>query len=97
LRCTDGSPVLACNPPLPDARPRFLFFTLPASGAYYAKLVISAPGSGGYRLRSGFARGRGERGRDHRDLFVAHSDDGIVWSDPVRLNDDLGWFRGRLP
>ncbi|TMQ47921.1 MAG: T9SS type A sorting domain-containing protein, partial [Candidatus Eisenbacteria bacterium] len=97
LLCTDGSTQLAFNRPAPDARPRFLIFTLPASGSYYAKVESSGPGSGGYRLRSGFARRRGERGRDHRDLFVAHSDDGIVWSDPVRLNDDPGWFDDWLP
>ena len=97
LFCTDGSTLLAFNRPLRDARPRFLFFTLPASGSYYAKVESSGPGSGGYRLRTGFVRQRGERGRDHRDLFVAHSDDGLLWSDPVRLNDDPGWFDDWLP
>jgi hypothetical protein len=39
----------------------------------------------------------GERARDHRDRFVAHSDGGTTWSAPVRLNDDPGWFDGIFP
>jgi hypothetical protein len=38
-----------------------------------------------------------ERARDHRDVFVTHSDDGTTWSTPSRVNDDPGFLDNWLP
>jgi len=59
--------------------------------------VQSSGGSGKYRLRTGLVHRDAERGRDQRDVFVGHSDDGVSWSDPVRLNEDPVGFDAFIP
>jgi hypothetical protein len=62
-------------------------FTAPVSGTYYIR-VGSGGGTGSYRIRTGTVHRDNERGRDQRDVFVGFSDDGISWSNPVRVNED---------
>jgi hypothetical protein len=74
-------------------------FTLPATGAYYLMITsaIASP-TGGYRILTAFdSPSPGERARDHRDQFVAYSDDGLSWSVPAMLDDSDPWFDGVFP
>ncbi len=78
----------------------YLVFTAPVAGTYYLRMAPrSTSVAGGYRIRTRLgATGTGfERGRDHRDAFVTHSDDGVAWSSPARVNDDLPHFDNWLP
>jgi hypothetical protein len=69
-------------------------FTAPANGTYY----VSTRGAlGTYRLRTGFVHRGPERGRDQGDVFVGYSDDGISWSEPIRLSDDAPGFNAFVP
>ena len=71
-------------------------FTLPATGDYYLRL--DGAGALTYEVYTTFdTPSAGERARDYRDQFVACSDDGTVWSTPVRLNDDAPLFCGEFP
>jgi hypothetical protein len=73
-------------------------FTLPADGSYYLRLSSASGTGGGYRIETAFdSPSAGERARDHRDQFVATSDDGAAWSTPVRLVDADPWFDGIFP
>jgi hypothetical protein len=75
-------------------------FTLPADGTYYVRLnrLDTDPFETPYRVLSAFdSPSPGDRARDHRDRFVSHSDGGLIWSPPVRLNDDDPWFDGVFP
>ncbi len=105
LFATDGLTRLAFSDP--GAGVGFggqIVFTLPATGTYYIR--PAAPplslSNGGYRLRTALHQtvvgpGAG-RARDHRDVFVAHSDDGLTWtSAPVLVNDDPPYFDDWLP
>ncbi|HKQ59024.1 MAG TPA: sialidase family protein, partial [Candidatus Eisenbacteria bacterium] len=75
-----------------------LCFTLPATGTYYLRFSNASVVPGGYALLTTWDTPTpGERARDHRDRFVAWSDDGTYWSKPVRLNDDPPWFDGEYP
>ncbi|HTR96574.1 MAG TPA: T9SS type A sorting domain-containing protein [Candidatus Acidoferrales bacterium] len=67
-------------------------FTAPATATYFIRAATGS-GSGPYRIRTGAANNTGERGRDQRDVFVAHSDDGgVTWSTPVRAsNSPIGY------
>jgi hypothetical protein len=78
-------------------RRRFVSFTLPETGRYYLTFASLANTVGGYRIRTSWHQATAERSRDHRDVFVAHSDDGVVWSEPVRINDDPPGFDNWLP
>jgi hypothetical protein len=71
-------------------------FTAPVSGTYYL-LVAPFHSSGSYRVRTGTVHRDLERGRDQRDVFVGHSDDGTSWSVPVRLSDDAPGFDSFTP
>lgn len=75
-------------------------FTLPADGTWYLRMNIasSGPYPATYRILTTWDTPTpGERARDHRDRFVAYSDDGTTWSTPVLLNDDDPWFDGIFP
>jgi hypothetical protein len=74
-------------------------FTLPATGTYVLRMErASGSTPNAYTIQTSFDTPTpGERARDHRDRFVAHSDDGLTWSAPVRLNDDDPWFDGVFP
>ncbi len=73
-------------------------FTLPADGVYYLRLTPQTSALGGYRILTAVdTPTAGDRARDHRDQFVAHSDDGATWSAPVRINDSDPGFDGIFP
>ena len=73
-------------------------FTLPADGTYLVRLSTTSSTVGGYHLRTTWdTPSPGERARDHRDRFASHSDDGVTWSTPKRLNDDPPGFDGVYP
>jgi hypothetical protein len=81
-----------------------IVFTLPATGTYFLRPAEapSLTGSGGYRVETAIhhpvAPPAGGRARDHRDVFVLHSDDGQNWNaTPVLVNDDPPWFDNWLP
>jgi hypothetical protein len=78
-------------------KPRFLLATLPATGSYTLRVSQNSPQGGEYRIRTGFAWNRGERGRDQRDVFTAWSDDGVTWSEPVRIGDGPPRYDDWLP
>jgi hypothetical protein len=96
LMCSDRSTELAYSSPL-GATSRALVFTFPEEGAYYLLVIPLAGTAGGYRLATGEAIRGDEPGRDHRDVFTAHSDDGLHWSTPVRINDGPPFFDDWLP
>jgi hypothetical protein len=73
-------------------------FTLPADGTYYLWLYGPYGNPGPYRIRTTWdTPSAGERARDHRDQFVAWSDDGVVWGTPRMLTDGDPWFDGIFP
>jgi hypothetical protein len=96
ILCADGDTRLAYNEPI-GVRQRFLLVTFPETGRYYLRLSPNDPGSGEYHVLTGLHVPHGERARDHRDVFVNWSDDGTAWSEPVRVDDDAGWFDDWLP
>jgi hypothetical protein len=72
-------------------------FTAPATGTYFISVSARGTAGGRYRLRTGFVNRGPERGRDQGDVFVGYSDDGITWSEPVRLSDDAPGFNAFVP
>jgi hypothetical protein len=98
LFCTDGTTRLALSVP-PDPGPgNFICFTLPASGTYYLRCCSWDHSTGIYRIATGLHTPTvGERARDHRDAFVAWSDDGTTWSTPAMASDSPVGFDDWLP
>jgi hypothetical protein len=79
------------TPGQPQGFPSGWLFTAPSNGTYFIQ-VAANNGLGGYRIRTGNVHRDTERGRDQRDIFVGYSDDGVTWSNPVRLNEDAPGF-----
>ena len=97
--CSDGATSLALTGADVNTAgaPSVLDWTCPASGTYYLRVAYNGT-LGGYRIESGTNGGNtGERSRDHRDIFVAHSDDGSTWGPATLANDDSPWFDDWLP
>jgi hypothetical protein len=97
LLCADGHSQIAYNAPTWRGRPRSLVVTLPETGDYVVSVALHGTAAGGYRIRTGLVPRAGERARDHRDVFVCHSDDGVHWSEPRLVNDDEARFDDWLP
>jgi len=100
LICSDGVTRLALSDP--GAGVGYggqIVFTLPADGTYYVRPAAppSSGSSGGYRVRTALHHAVAGRARDHRDVFVSSSDDGISWNTPVLVNDDAAHFDDWLP
>ena len=75
-----------------------LVFTLPADGEYYLHVTSNNAMTGPYRILTEWdSPTLGDRAGDHRDVFLAHSDDGASWSTPVQLNDDDPWHDQIFP
>jgi hypothetical protein len=74
-----------------------IVWTAPESGVYYLRMVAEDNTGGFYRVRTGTVDRDAERGRDHRDVFVASSADGSTWTTPVRVNDDAPHFDNWMP
>jgi hypothetical protein len=99
--CSDGATSLtntgADSRTQPGFNQSFIDWTCPATGIYYLRMA-SLGTTGNYRVDTGVnGPNTGERSRDHRDIFVAHSDDGSVWGPATRANDDPGYFDDWLP
>jgi hypothetical protein len=97
--CSDGATSLALSGADVNTAGGFALidWTCPASGTYYLRLASNGT-SGNYRIETGTnGANTGERSRDHRDIFVAHSDDGSTWVPATRANDDPPYFDDWLP
>ena len=100
LICSDGTTRMTLSDP--GAGVGYggqIVFTLPANGTYYVRPAapFSSGSSGGYRVRTALHHAVAGRARDHRDAFVASSDNGTAWNTPVMVNDDAGYFDNWLP
>jgi hypothetical protein len=98
--CSDGVQQLSFAGDLnaPAGGTSVLVWTAPTTGTYFLRLFwVTGAGTGNYRLHTGVGNTGLERGRDHRDAFVATSDNGTTWAAPVRVNDDLDRFDNWLP
>jgi hypothetical protein len=94
--CADGTTPLALSD-VGGGQSPLLIFTLPATGTYYMRCK-DVSGSGQYTVYTGFHVPQpDDRARDHRDVFVTSTDDGAVWTPPVRINDDSPWLDNWLP
>jgi hypothetical protein len=70
---------------------------LPYDGRYYLQIQSPFANVGTYTFVTGLdPPAPGDLARDIRDQFVAHSDDGLTWSAPVRINDSAVGFDGHL-
>ena len=96
LAFTSFDATVNSTPQNPQGTPSGWMFTAPADGTYYLRLA-SRIGTGSYRVRVGLADVGAERGRDQRDVFVAWSDGGTSWSQPVRLSEDAVGFDAFVP
>jgi hypothetical protein len=99
--CSDGGTRLALSGADSRTQPgfnqSFIDWTCPASGTYFLRMAANGS-TGSYRVDTGInGPNTGERSRDHRDIFVAHSDDGSVWAPATRANDDPPYFDDWLP
>ena len=97
--CTDGSQRLAFAGHTSGApgQKSLIVWTAPTTGTYYVRMAGIGTGSGGYRFRTGVHLTGSERGRDQRDVFVNHSDNGTAWSAPTRVNNDPPYYDDWLP
>jgi hypothetical protein len=97
LFCSDGATRLALSAP-GKGLTNFICFTLPVSGTYYLRCNSWDKSTGAYRIVTGLDTPTvGERARDHRDVFVAWSDDGTTWSTPARASDSPVGYDDWLP
>ncbi|HVP14362.1 MAG TPA: T9SS type A sorting domain-containing protein [Terriglobales bacterium] len=74
-------------------------YTLPQTGQYFVRLTGNQGVSTGfYRISTGVHTPIGrDRARDHRDIFVAWSDDAVHWSTPARASDSPAGYDDWLP
>lgn len=94
--CTDGATRLAYSDP-GFGSSNLIVFSFPTSGTYYLRCASNG-GSGTYTVWTGPSTpSAGERARDHRDVFVTGSDNGVIWSGPVRASDSPTGFDDWLP
>ncbi len=76
----------------------YIIWTAPATGTYFLRMAYVFGGTtGGYRISTGLAGVGVERGRDSRDVFSSHSNDGTSWSAPVMVNDAAARYGEFLP
>ena len=97
--CSDGATSLALSgADISTAGANALIdWTCPASGTYYLRLASNGT-TGNYRVETGIdLPSAGEHARDHRDIMVARSDDGSVWTSATRANDDPAYYDDWLP
>lgn len=105
LFCTDGTTRLAYSESGFGGfnfSQALIVFTLPANGTYYLRVSsisdgFTPPGTGRYRIRTVLNGAVTERGRDHRDVFVSTSLNGVAWTTPVRVNGEPGRYDDWLP
>lgn len=81
-----------------DGGQELLVFTLPTTATYYVRVASYSGGrTDGYRILTTVNTPENDRARDHRDIFVKGSDDGVSWGLTVRVNDSPGYFDDWLP
>jgi hypothetical protein len=97
ILCTDGNTRLGFSQN-GNGGEDLLVFTLPTTNTYFIR-VASYEGkrTGGYRILTTLNTPQSDRARDHRDVFVKASDDGLTWGPTVRVNDSPGFFDDWLP
>ncbi|MEO5618121.1 MAG: T9SS type A sorting domain-containing protein [Candidatus Eisenbacteria bacterium] len=106
LFCSDQNTRLAISSPGKGFE-NLIIWTAPATGTYYIRPAAwtdtSDPAPHEYRIRTRVHSNPGsDRARDHRDIYVASSSNGLTWplsgaGSPVRVNDDSPWFDNWLP
>ena len=105
LYCSDQVTRLAISSPGVGFQ-NLIVWTAPATGNYYIRPAAwdnSDLAPHGYRIRTSIHAPLGsDRARDHRDIFVSSSANGLTWplsgaGSPVRVNDDQPWFDNWLP
>jgi hypothetical protein len=98
IYCTDSLTQLAVSY-LGTGPGNVIVFTFPTTGLYYVRCAaLTGGGLGGYRIRTTYSITGAERARDHRDIFVTSSANGVSpWSVPNRVNADPGYFDNWLP
>ena len=95
--CGDGNSQLALAAP-GAGQPNLIVFTIPATGTYYLRMKNVLGPATVYTFYTGFHTPLpADRARDHRDVFIASSDDGALWSAPTRVNQDPAWLDDWLP
>ncbi len=95
--CTNGSTLLGFSQNGTGGE-AMLVFTLPSTDAYYIRVASYAGRStGGYRILTTLNSPENDRARDHRDILVKGSDDGVSWGPTVRVNDSPARFDDWLP
>jgi hypothetical protein len=96
LVCGDGNAQLALAAP-GVGLDNLVVFTIPVTGPYYLRMKSLSNGTP-YTIYTGFHVPQADdRARDHRDVFTASSDEGVVWSAPARVNNDPPWLDNWLP
>jgi hypothetical protein len=104
--CTDGNTQLSYNHSGTGGPPwafTLHVFTLPATGTYYLRAQSwDGVSTGNYAVKTGWhTPGAGplaDRGRDHRDIFVKSSADGVSWpGTPKLVSLTPPWFDDFLP
>jgi hypothetical protein len=95
IMCTDGQTRLAFSgdrftPSGFAPAPGLIVWTCPQTGTYYLRMAEAGQVAGGvYRVLTGvdIPGGVNQRALDHRDIFLATSDDGgTTWTNPVQIN-----------
>jgi len=94
--CSDGITRLAISDP-GGGPGGLIVFTFPTTDNYYLRCAGFSGTTGGYRIHTKFSVTGTERARDHRDVFVTSSTNGTVWTVPVRVNTDPGYYDNWLP
>jgi hypothetical protein len=97
--CSDGNQRLALSAPGGgSASSGLIVWTLPATGTYYLRFA-SISGGGGYRIVTNYHTSiPSDRARDHRDVYVAYSDNGTTWNFPaVRVSGSPAGYDDWLP
>lgn len=101
--CSDGQTRLAFSGDRFNDPPSIglIVWTCPSTGTYYLRMAEAGNIAGGsYRVLTGIdiPGGPHQRARDHRDVFVAASDDGFTWADPVLVHpQEPGLYDDWLP
>ena len=95
--CEDDAFQLAFSDPPHFGRPRVALVSFPRDGTFTLSVAARGTTQSGYRIRTGTVPQGTTRGRDVRDVFVTHSQDGVSWSVPVRVNDAVPGSDDWLP
>ena len=85
--CEEDAYQLAYSDPPHFGRPRVALVSFSRDGPYTLSVAARGTTTSGYRIRTGAVSQGASRGRDVRDVFVTHSQDGVSWSTPSRVNE----------